>query len=117
MFEYIHNIQGRLRLRTSSLKANAAVARELQIGLGKISGVRSVQINLLTGSVLILHDGKKATINAIAAHLEPLARMALSESLSRPVNGSLTRKAGRFAVSVLVETILEKLLMSSMALL
>ena len=44
MFEYIHNIQGRLRLRASSLKANARMARDLQIELRQIRGVESVEI-------------------------------------------------------------------------
>jgi hypothetical protein len=43
MFKYIHNIVGRLRLRAGILKANAGLARELQIEIGRIPGVQSVE--------------------------------------------------------------------------
>ncbi len=69
MFDYIHITQGRLRVRIASLKANGAGARSLHVALRRIRGVRSVEINLLTGSVLILHDGAGATSEAVAHEL------------------------------------------------
>jgi hypothetical protein len=50
MFDYIHITQGRLRVRIATLKANAAGGRKLQLALQRIRGVRSVEMNLLTGS-------------------------------------------------------------------
>ena len=106
MFEYIHNIQGRLRLRAGILKANGALARELQIELGRIPGVRSVEINLLTGSVLIFHDGLAATADAIAAGLSPFTQAALRASMRNPQRGDFSRKAARSAASYVVESLL-----------
>jgi hypothetical protein len=110
MFEYIHNIQGRLRLRASVLKANGVLARELQIKLGRIPGVQSVEINLLTGSVLILHDGEAATADAIAAGLSPFTQAALSATMRNPSRGDFSRKAARSAASYVVESLLMVLL-------
>jgi hypothetical protein len=117
MFEYIHNTKGRLRLRASSLKANGAAARELQIELKQIPGARSVETNLLTGSVLILHDGEVATTNAIAERLSPFTQAAFSASMRNPSQGSFAAKAARGTASYLVEAALERLLMTSLAVL
>ena len=117
MFEYIHNIQGRLRLRASCLKANGALARELQIELRQILGVRSMEINLLTGSVLILHDGELATTDAIAMGLRPFTQAALSASMRYPSQGNLAEKAIRTVASYLLEAALERLLITSVAVL
>jgi copper chaperone CopZ len=117
MFDYIHNIEGRLRLRATSLKANGAPARKLQIDLRRIPGVRSVEINLLTGSVLIQHDGKAATTDAIAKGLTPFAQAALSASMLNPSQASIASKATRAATSWLVEAALERLPMASLAVL
>jgi len=95
MFEYTHNIQGRLRLRASCLKANGALARDLQIELGRIPGVRSVEINLLTGSVLILHDGAAMTTDAIVTALGPFNQALLTASMRNQSRGNLpTRQRG-----------------------
>lgn len=86
MFEYIHNIQGTLRLRAGILKANGALARELQIELGRIPGVRSQR-----GSARL-----------------PRPRSALS--MRNPVYGDFARKAARSAASYVVESLLMALL-------
>jgi hypothetical protein len=117
MFEYIHNIQGRLRLRAGCLKANGALARELQIELRRIPGVRSVEINLLTGSVLILHDGEAETADAIATGLSPFTQAALRASMRNPSQGNLAEKVARAAAYRVVEAALERLLMTSIAVL
>jgi hypothetical protein len=117
MFKYIHNIEGRLRLRATSLKANAPLARELQIEMGRIPGVHSVEINLLTGSILILHDGRKATMAAITVGFGPLAQACLCASLSDASKSDLSTRLAQRAVSYLVETVVERLLMASVAVL
>lgn len=109
MFEYIHNIEGRVRLRDRSLKANAALARELQRELRQIPGVRSVEINLVTGSVLILHDGRLATTNVITTALTPFAQASMAASLHRAPQGNLAGKAAQASLGYLAEFALERL--------
>jgi hypothetical protein len=113
MFDYIHITQGRLRVRIASLKANGEGARELQIALQRIRGVRSVEINLLTGSVLILHDGGCATSEAVALELGVFAQSALAAAMVKPANSQSTRKTAGFVMSRLAESALEQLVTAS----
>jgi hypothetical protein len=109
MFDYIHITQGRLRVRVASLKANGAGARQLQLALQRIRGVRSVEINLLTGSVLILHDGAAATSDAVARQLSSFGQSALAAAMVRPGSAQTGRKAAGFVLSQLAESALERL--------
>jgi|SRR5579871_254914 len=54
--DYAHHIPGRLRIRSASIKHNAARAAALQQWLQSVPGVHSVQMNLLTGSALIYYN-------------------------------------------------------------
>jgi hypothetical protein len=58
MSHYVHSIPGRLRVRSKAFRnhpENAKTARSL---LGDLEGVRSVDANLITGSLLIRYDEK-----------------------------------------------------------
>jgi copper chaperone CopZ len=58
MSHYVHSIPGRLRVRSRAFRnhpENAKTARSL---LGNLEGVRSVDANLITGSLLIGYDEK-----------------------------------------------------------
>ena len=97
MFKYIHNSEGRLRLRATCLKANASLARERQIEIERIPGVHSVEINLLTGSILIMHEGRKATMDAITVGLVPLAQACLCASLGDASQSDLSTRVAQKA--------------------
>jgi hypothetical protein len=61
MSHYVHSIPGRLRVRSAAFRnhpQNAKAARSL---LGDLEGVRSVDANLITGSLLIRYDEKIVT--------------------------------------------------------
>jgi copper chaperone CopZ len=115
MIKYIHIIEGRLRLRAGILKANAGLARELQIEIARIPGVHSVEINLQTGSILILHDGRKVTMDAIVAGLGPLAQASLRASLNNASQRNFFKRVAQAAVPHLVEGMLERLVMTPAA--
>jgi Heavy metal associated domain 2 len=56
MSHYVHSIPGRLRVRSAAFRnhpENAKTARSL---LGDLEGIRSVDANLITGSLLIRYD-------------------------------------------------------------
>jgi hypothetical protein len=67
---YIHHTTRRLRVRIPALKANAKVAQELQAAMLELTGVASVEINLLTGSVLVHHDGERSTLERVCGFME-----------------------------------------------
>jgi hypothetical protein len=117
MFDYIHNTQGRLRVRIASLKANGTGARNLQIALQRIPGVRSVDINLLTGSVLILHDGVGATFEAVAIELSVFAQSELAAAMKKPAHSQIAQKAAILIMWHLAESALERLVIASLTVL
>jgi hypothetical protein len=115
MFDYIHITQGRLRVRIASLKADSVRARELQIALQQIRGVRSVEINLLTGSVLIQHDGRSTTSEVVSARLSEFAQSALASAMTTKGTSHAARNAAGFVVSRLAESAFEQLVKVSVA--
>lgn len=53
---YLHHVPGRIRIKTPFIKGSAARAREIEMDLESIYGVRTARANALTGSVLINYD-------------------------------------------------------------
>ncbi len=71
----VHAIPGRIRLKIASLRDNSTLASELQHRLVAIQGVKQVETNPRTGSVLILYDA--------AAMASPEALLTLAAPLSQ----------------------------------
>jgi Heavy metal associated domain 2 len=55
VMRYVHHIPGRIRLRAEALKGNSTCATSIAAWLGSVSGVEQVEVNSLTGSVLIYY--------------------------------------------------------------
>jgi len=58
MSYYVHNVPGRLRVKTPAVKRNKDVADEIRKTLSTINGIATVDINLTTGSILIYYNPK-----------------------------------------------------------
>lgn len=58
MSYYIHNVPGRLRIKSPVIKNNKTVADELRKNLSILYGIATVDINLITGSLLINYNPK-----------------------------------------------------------
>jgi Heavy metal associated domain 2 len=54
--ELLHATPGRIRLRIPEVKSNPALAREIQEQISGYRGVRRVEANPITGSVLVLYE-------------------------------------------------------------
>jgi hypothetical protein len=54
--DVVHAIPGRTRVRIDGLKRNPSVARRLAERLGALPGMRRVDVNPLTGTVLLVYD-------------------------------------------------------------
>jgi hypothetical protein len=52
----VHAIPGRVRLKVTRVKDNPGLAAALEDGLSAIEGVRWVEVNPRTGSVLVLYE-------------------------------------------------------------
>jgi hypothetical protein len=53
----VHAIPGRIRLKISRLKDDPALARSIRERLLTVEGVQQVEVNPITGSVLVLYTG------------------------------------------------------------
>lgn len=55
-FTVIHALRGRVRLKVAGIKNNPGLAQEIKQRLSNKAGVSRVQINPITGSVLMYYD-------------------------------------------------------------
>ena len=56
MSNYIHSIPGRLRIKSAAVKKNPVEAGKVKALLAPVSGIQSLDVNPLTGSVLIRYN-------------------------------------------------------------
>jgi copper chaperone CopZ len=59
MIDYVHNIPGRLRIKSAVIKKNPSEAAKIRSLLSAVPGVENLDVNLLTGSILIRYDAQK----------------------------------------------------------
>ncbi|MGO9378988.1 MAG: HMA2 domain-containing protein [Dissulfurispiraceae bacterium] len=67
---YIHNVPGRLRLRSEILKGNHFAADAVRIALSTIPGIGIVEINPVTGSILVHFNHQAVNPEDIISLLE-----------------------------------------------
>ncbi len=69
MSYYIHDIPGRLRIKTPLIKRNQSIAKDIQNLLKPIIGISSTSFNLVTGSIVINYEptaiNSKDIVNAL----------------------------------------------------
>jgi len=67
MTYYIHDVPGRLRIRSPRVKKNEDTANKLENLLRQMAGVNNIDINLLTGSCLVKYDPATASRDDIVS--------------------------------------------------
>jgi len=103
---YFHHIPGRVRVRMPELKANARGAQNFQEVMQQIPGVASVEINLLTGSVLVHYDGSSATAELLHGLLQRRGAWPTSAVAGKSVIGQEVLKiAVRYVLDVAIEQV------------
>jgi copper chaperone CopZ len=70
MATYLHAIDGRLRVRLSTLQGDRRAAAQLRRELRALSGVTDVEANPLTGSVLVNYDSEALSEDDILGALD-----------------------------------------------
>ncbi len=98
---YVHHIPGRLRVRTKRLQNNDAAAARLRSRLSCIGGVRSAEVNPVTGSALILYDSDAARLPEILTVVREFGvvdEKALSAGSSRSAANPQLPKIGNAVV-------------------
>ncbi len=69
MSHYVHHIPGRLRVRSAAIKRNESQASAVKALLAGIPGVRSSEVNTLTGSIVVHYDPAVTSGPAVSAVL------------------------------------------------
>lgn len=98
MSYYMHDVPGRLRIKTPVLKRNEQVAYTVRKCLGTIEGVATIDINSITGSLLVNYNPKKVRAAEIVAELtrRGLFDPARAVSNDEYVRGAVTRAGNVF---------------------
>ncbi|MFP4477702.1 MAG: HMA2 domain-containing protein [Desulfatibacillaceae bacterium] len=109
---YVHNVPGRLRVKSPAFKGNAAKGLAARALLEGIPGTREVSVNELTGSVVVNYDPEAVDIGNILGTLEEhgyfVACLAMNND--QVVHGAVSnagKKIRRAAVGVGVSMAME----------
>jgi hypothetical protein len=82
MSHYVHEVPGRLRVKIPSLKRNPREATSIQSLLRRVSGVGTVTVNTVTGSVVVHFDAGVVTSRFILSVLSREGYVDLSRAMS-----------------------------------
>lgn len=105
---YIHDIPGRLRIKTPLLKNNPKAEIEIRKALSTLEGIGVVETNLTTGSILIHYNTKKINKNDILriltnkGYFDPTRAVTNDEYIKKTVE-----KTGNLVVKSLVGSIID----------
>ena len=77
---YQHVLHGRLRIKVSEVKRQPQQAAEVEQALRQLDGVREVQANPMTGSVLVLFQPELVSPEHIVRTLQSLGCLSSMES-------------------------------------
>ena len=97
--EYLHALEGRLRIKVPGVKGSASMAADVEELLASIDGIDTAEANPRTGNVLVLYDSDRLTqgdvIETLRAagfftethphHASPLHSNASSDSFAQVV--------------------------------
>ena len=119
MSQYVHHVPGRVRVKCKALKnneENAALARSL---FQDVAGVHAVELNGLTGSLLVRYDksllssGKILGLlvaNGFISHLPDLERHPASSRIPASLRDHAIRNLVAALPRIIADIVIEKLL-------
>jgi hypothetical protein len=68
--DYLHVLEGRIRIKIPELKGSPEKSQEIKCHLGATPGVNSVQANPITGNALILYNSREISHNDLIVILK-----------------------------------------------
>ena len=122
MSYYMHNVPGRLRVKSPLLKRNSAAADELKKALSTMQGIAAVDFNPTTGSLLINYNHRTAKHEDIVGLLErkgyfDRTKATTNEGYIHAVAEKTGRIVGKAALGMAMEKALEGSALSLISLL
>jgi copper chaperone CopZ len=114
MSYYIHQIPGRLRIKSPSIKRNLAAAEAVELLLKAVPGVRSVAVNTVTGSIVISYHPKTVSPGRILHLLTSNGYFNASKAVTHDqvIQGAVS-SAGNFLSKTFFGAVLESALEGS----
>lgn len=102
MIYYIHDIPGRLRVKSPVIKKNKKAAQEVEQMFETLKGINDVDINLLTGSLLINYNPKMLAYKDIVQLLEKKGYFDASKAITNDdyIKKTVT-KVSEIAISII----------------
>jgi hypothetical protein len=122
MTYYMHDIPGRLRVRIPQLRKDPALAKTLQGIAGSIMGVKNIDLNPLTGSMVLYYDkhvvSSNHILNTLTRHgyFERSKAMTNEEYIKSKVSGA-ARVVGKALGGAFMDAALEGSALSFLAVL
>ncbi len=122
MSYYMHNVPGRLRIKSPLLKRNRGAADELKKALSTMQGIAAVDFNPTTGSLLINYNHRTTRHQDIVKLLErkgyfDSTKAATNDQYINYAAEKTGRVIGKAALGLAVEKALEGSALSLLALL
>jgi copper chaperone CopZ len=101
---YVHDIPGRLRVRTGAIKNDNRAAAAVRDLIKATPGVFSVETNPITGSITVRYDARRLSSKAILETLRregfigETAKASGGESVRPVLTGQAVSKVGRIVL-------------------
>jgi len=102
MSYYMHNVPGRLRIKSPAIRNSKNVAEELKKSLSTLHGVATVDINLTTGSLLVNYNSKSIKHMDI---VDILQRKGYFDASKATTNDEYIHKAASKAGTIIGQSI------------
>ena len=116
--EYMHALEGRLRIKVPEIKGSPVKAGELERQIQWQSGIHSIKANPTTGNVLIYYDSQKTKQNEILktmtefGYLQPLTTKGFNNPEASEEKNSLMEVLVSSVAQSMVEMALTRLVTS-----
>jgi hypothetical protein len=118
MGHYLHHVPGRLRVKTRTLKNGGEKAIEARQLLERFAGVEAIELNPLTGSMLVRYDEARVTPSQILGALvaedvirllpEPEERHRATDRMPAEPGGQIVDRLTGTLTKFLSDFIIEK---------
>ncbi|HEX8949887.1 MAG TPA: cation transporter [Dissulfurispiraceae bacterium] len=114
MSYYIHNVPGRLRLKSPAVKRNKNSADALKMALSTMQGIATVDINLTTGSILVNYNPGMLDYRDIVSLLQRKGYFDTSRAITNDqyIRGAVS-KAGQVVGKAVFGSVVEAALEGS----
>jgi hypothetical protein len=108
LVNYIHDLPGRLRVRSATIKRNPREAQRIHAAVSAMEGVSAVEVNLRTGSLTVAYAIEETSSLRLLGALDgmgytlPVTSPRPSEALAR-VGERVVKVAVRVTIDALIE--------------